>query len=284
MAGSTVGGFGVDLYGVPAGEAGYVSAVLDARLTDAESKLKILRDKLCNVDFNDQARALNHFCCAPLLDHLMQCCYPSDTEPFLKRFDRLLLLNYNLITGVDFVGEDRAVAAEDIRMLKRLRLAARFRGGGLRARGGWVRYASFWGGVNLSLPFFADRASGKHQVGFFPSLATLLGAGSFEAGGTKYATYLAGGTRLGTKYAHSMGSTTAGSECGSDLPSGTSALGGGGAARRARGGGTERRRHESHDDRIWTKDPLLDQKKYGLRNVDIFFIRCIFLPCQADFV
>jgi hypothetical protein len=41
---------------------------------------------------------------------------------------------------------------------------------------------------------------------------------------------------------------------------------------------------EKHDDRIWTKDPLLDQKKYGLRNVDIFFIRCIFLPCQADFV
>ena len=36
----------------------------------------------------------------------------------------------------------------------------------------------------------------KHQVGFFPSLATQLGAGSFEAGGTKYATYLAGGTRL----------------------------------------------------------------------------------------
>ena len=126
----------------------------------------------------------------------MQCCYPSDTEPFLKRFDRLILLNYNLITGVDFVGEDRVVTAEDIRHLKRLRLAARFRGGGLRARGGWVRYASFWGGVNLSLPFFADRASGKHQVGFFPSLATQLGAGSFEAGGTKYTTYLAGGTRL----------------------------------------------------------------------------------------
>ena len=40
----------------------------------------------------------------------------------------------------------------------------------------------------------------------------------------------------------------------------------------------------NHDDRIWTKDGLLDQKKYGLRNVDIFFIRCIFLPCQADFV
>ena len=59
-----------------------------------------------------------------------------------------------------------------------------------------MRYASFWGGVNLSLPFFADRASGKHQVGFFPSLATQLGAGSFEAGGTKYATYLARGTRL----------------------------------------------------------------------------------------
>jgi hypothetical protein len=121
---------------------------------------------------------------------------PAETELFLKRFDRLVLLNYNLITGVDFVGEDRAVDAEDIRHLKRLRLAARFRGGRLRARGGWVRYASFWGGVNLSLPFFADRASGKHQVGFFPSLVTQLGAGSFEVGGAKYATYLSGGSRL----------------------------------------------------------------------------------------
>ena len=152
MAGSAVKGFGVDMYGVPVGEAGYVSAVLDARLMDAESKLKILREKLCNVGFNDQARALNHFCCAPLLDHLMQCCYPSDTEPFLKRFDRLILLNYNLITGVDFVGEDRAVAAEDIRHLKRLRLAARFRGGGLRARGGWLGAVRFILGRCQPLP------------------------------------------------------------------------------------------------------------------------------------
>jgi hypothetical protein len=53
-----------------------------------------------------------------------------------------------------------------------------------------------WGGVNLSLPFFADRASGKHQVGFFPSLVTQRGAGSFEAGGAKYAMCLAGGSRL----------------------------------------------------------------------------------------
>jgi hypothetical protein len=76
MAGSVVRGFGVDLNGVPAGELGCVSAVLDARLTGAESKLKTLQDKLCNVGFNDQARALNHFCCAQLLNHLMQCCCP----------------------------------------------------------------------------------------------------------------------------------------------------------------------------------------------------------------
>ena len=87
----------------------------------------------------------------------------------------------------------------DRRRVMRLRLPARYGGLGLRARSSWLKCAAFLGAVDQALPSFIDRvaANGAIEHGIFPSLTAVLGVGSFNTGGTKYATILASNTRMG---------------------------------------------------------------------------------------
>ena len=190
---------GIEVAGVPEGEPGYVQARMAARLDEAESNAKLLREILCTVGHRHQALCLLRYCVAPLLDHFAACCYPEDSQRVLIRFDRVVFVLHGLITGVPLAPPTPASTATEKRRVMRLRLPARYGGLGLRARSSWLKCAAFLGAVDQALPSFVDRvaANGAIERGIFPSLTAVLGVGSFNTGGSKYATILASNTRMG---------------------------------------------------------------------------------------
>ena len=56
---------GMEVAGVPEGEPGYVQARMTARLDEAESNAKLLREILCTVGHRHQALCLLRYCVAP---------------------------------------------------------------------------------------------------------------------------------------------------------------------------------------------------------------------------
>ena len=120
-------------------------------------------------------------------------------DTWAKGFDRVVFVLHGLITGVPLAPPTQASTATEKRRVMRLRLPARYGGLGLRARSSWLKCAAFLGAVDQALPSFIDRvaANGAIEHGIFPSLTAVLGVGSFNTGGSKYATILASNTRMG---------------------------------------------------------------------------------------
>ena len=61
---------GMEVAGVPEGEPGYVQARMAARLDEAESNAKLLREILCTVGHRHQALCLLRYCVALSLIHI----------------------------------------------------------------------------------------------------------------------------------------------------------------------------------------------------------------------
>jgi hypothetical protein len=122
---------------------------------------------------------VNLYCFSPLLDHLIQSCYPEDLQEALRPFDDAILTTAKLALGMDL--------ADQI-ALRRARLPPSRSGLLLRQRGGhgggFLPDAVFWGAAAQANPSFADRPGAP---GFLPELVDVVGAGSFEQGGGRFA-------------------------------------------------------------------------------------------------
>jgi hypothetical protein len=114
---------------------------------------------------------------ALLVDHLTQSVRPSLLLPSLARFDTALLNYFTTATGVH-VGNRTPV---DKLTKRRIRLPARFMGGSLRARTGWVSGAAYWGAHNRAgfgwgeaVRFFEREALGLRKCGFSSAASTKI--------------------------------------------------------------------------------------------------------------
>ena len=113
----------------------------------------------------------------------------------LIRFDRVVFV-LQASSPASHSHPTPASTATEKRRVMRLRLPARYGGLGLRARSSWLKCAAFLGAsTRRSLPsteWQPTAPSSRH-----PLLTAVLGVGSFNTGGSKYATILASNTRMG---------------------------------------------------------------------------------------
>ena len=120
----------------------------------------------------------------------------NDSRAHSADVDAALLVAAKSATGVDFESDEVA--------RRRLRLPARRRGGGVRSHIETTA-AAFCGAVNQAVPRFIDHTddAGEVVAGYFPSLVSVLGAGSFDHGNdaARYETYLASGHVSASEFA-----------------------------------------------------------------------------------
>ena len=176
---------------IPVGNEAYVQTFLAEKASVVASSVKKIAFEL--HDYANEAWCLLYYSSSHQFDYWVTHAYPRDSLGPAAVVDAALLDAAKDATGVGF--DDGRSGVSEV-WLRRLRLPARRRGGGVRAHVDTAA-ASFVGSVNHAFPRFVDHAdeAGAHVAGLLPSLSGVLGVGSFDAGGegTRYAPYLASG-------------------------------------------------------------------------------------------
>ena len=187
-------GSGLNVCNIPVGDDGYVQSYLSSKASDVVSQIRKITLGL--RDFANEEWCALYYSSSHQWDYWATHALPRDSLPHSADVDVALLVAATSATGVDFTGNEIE--------RRRLRLPARLRGGGVRSHVETTA-AAFCGAVNQAVPRFIDRTddAGEFVAGFFPSLASVLGAGSFDHGSeaTRYATYLASGYASATELA-----------------------------------------------------------------------------------
>ena len=179
-------GNGINVCNVPLGSQGYVTSFLTSKAEVVASNIRRISKELAN--YANEAWCLLFYSSAAQWQYWIAHAYPCDTRGPSTIVDEALIQAATAATGVDFAGSEIS--------RKRLRLPARLRGAGLRSLVETTN-AAFIGSVNQALPRFLDHvdSAGERVAGFFPSLSSWFGAGSFDAHreDQRYARYLLSG-------------------------------------------------------------------------------------------
>ena len=208
-AGNAVGsrqvGFGVDIDGIPVGDAAF-KTLRHRQIVDGAAHLvatierALVRCSQSKEVKRHAAFVLERFCAHPKIAHLLRAAYPDDIRPHAVRFDQMIMTALARTGGM---AAERAHAFQDDGgtgiVTKRIALPIGKAGWGIRTMADLADIA-FLAGAAAAIPTFADRTSrGKTTPGMFPALATtLLNQGAFDEGGDTYAKLATGDTRLGT--------------------------------------------------------------------------------------
>ena len=181
---------------IPVGDGGYVQHYLTSKTDELKSQIEKIATGL--QSFNNEAWCALYYCSAHQWDYWMQHALPCDSRVHSAAIDAALLDAAKCATGVEFAGDEHS--------RRRLRLPARSKGGGVRSHVETTD-AAFCGAVNQSIPRLIDHKdeAGEVVVGFFPSLVSVLGAGSFDHGSeaTRYQQYIASGLPSAAEFASS---------------------------------------------------------------------------------
>ena len=190
-------GYGLEVGGVPIGDANYVAAYLGRKAVETMSTITTIKSKLRDRHLQS-LYAVAYHCMVPMFQHWVQHCYPEDVQIAAALVD-----NAMLDVAATCIGEH---IGTDMFALRRLQMPARMYGGGLRSMAD-VAPAAFLGTLCATLPLFADRQAtdGTVSPGFLPGVGLALGTTSFDAGNeeTRFAMFLQSGTRMAASMATS---------------------------------------------------------------------------------
>ena len=191
-------GWGVMIGGVPVGDDAYVRGILGKKAQVTVSKT----DKTCDMRRDAHLPALwtsLQYALQPRFHHWVQHCYPSDALAPARLVDEALLRVARVC--VPMLPPE---AADTDLTFQRLRLPARWYGGGVRSVA-TTAPAAFLGMLCRTLPKMLDSATtdGDIATGFLTCLTPLLGHGSFDRlnADHRFQSLVASGSRLGTSFA-----------------------------------------------------------------------------------
>ena len=167
---------GVNISGVPVGEARFVANHLACKVENMVSNIQTVSMKL--RDRHSQALwSVAYYCLQPKLQYWAQHCTPAALAAAADTFDAAMLQTVHACAGCNIPDDSFA--------LRRLRLPARMYGGGLRAIRD-LAPAAFARAICQTIPRMADALGvvGAILPGFMPCLTRALGI-SIEAGATE---------------------------------------------------------------------------------------------------
>ena len=178
-------GYGIVVAGVPIGDQEYVRVHLAKTASATKSKIESISLKL-RAESVQALHVLNIFCLQPIFTYWTQHVYPSDIVERNRRYPRAespaavvdaALLEVACATHGAFVRDDPFANA-------RLRLPAKFNGGGLRSLADNAE-AAFAAAVIKIAPKLIESTDdqGTKRRGFLdgvPGMAALFGEGSFD--------------------------------------------------------------------------------------------------------
>ena len=183
-------GFGVDVGGVPVGDATFVAAFMEAEVQKVVSKITTVTDKLRDLHLQSLYAAIV-YSLTPMFTYWTQHAFPDDVRPHARRVDAALAEAVSACVGPEVLEDDVALA--------RLRLPARMYGGAVRSLEDMAP-AAFLGALCRAVPAFLDHRDEEFNVaaGFLPMLEAALTPGAFDAGTrTRFAGLLRSGTCTG---------------------------------------------------------------------------------------
>ena len=201
-------GYGIVVAGVPIGDQEYVRVHLAKTASATKSKIETISSKL-RAESVQALHVLNIFCLQPIFTYWTQHVYPSDVVEPNRRYPRAeapaavvdsALLEVACATHGAFVRDDPFANA-------RLRLPAKFNGGGLRSLAETAE-AAFAAAVIKIAPKLIESTDdqGTKRRGFLdgiPGMAALFGEGSFDGdadfpwgGPGRFAAFITGDDRL----------------------------------------------------------------------------------------
>jgi len=177
------GGVGSLVHGCPIGDELFIKDFLAKKLVKIGAKIN--KHKLVLQNRSAQGlQCFNAYCFSTYCHYLCQVLPPRILESFLKDFDSLILQVTKTATELDF--ENCSEFAK-----KRFRQPKKLKGAGIREMNTLVCRTAFVGNIMDILPELVDiqKTTGSGEdantvtiSGFMPSLAPLIGEGSFDLG------------------------------------------------------------------------------------------------------
>ena len=187
-------GDGLNVCNIPLGSDGYVRQFLDVKRDAVLSQIQTISEGL--QAYANEAWCALFYSSAHQWDYWMSHVLPRDSRAHSLAIDDALIEAAKGATGVDVGGDDTT--------RRRLRLPARLKGAGVRSHVETTP-AAFCGSVNQAVPRLIDYKdeAGELVSGFFPPLAAVLGAGSFDSGNeaARYGAFVASGLAIAAEFA-----------------------------------------------------------------------------------
>ena len=196
---------GVVILGATIGSEQFESLFYEERASKTVSKIDHTVSLLQSTDAASLG-ALTFSCLSSTADYDLRLAASADSvRPLAEAVDDALLRAYAVSQLPSLL--------QDPLLVRRIRLPARRKGGGLRSRVELIPVASVAGFVDAARQFFDSAEKGP---GFFNNLKDLFGEGAFEPGGRRFTGYIAAGGRHADSFAASWGGMRAELEHGAD--------------------------------------------------------------------
>lgn len=189
---------GVVVLGVPIGTQQFESLFYEECASKVESKIDTTVTLLRSAD-SASLGALNFSCLQSMGDYQLRLAATAQSvQAFAAAVDAAVLRACAVSQLPSFLG--------DALVVRRLRLPARLKGGGVRSRSQLAMVASVAGFVDAAQQFLDSAETGP---GFFNNLSGLFGAGAFDVGGARFTHFIAAGSPRAASFAASWASMRA---------------------------------------------------------------------------
>ena len=185
---------GVVILGAPIGSERFETLFYEERASKIESKIDNTFNLLQSTD-TVSLGALTYSCLSSSADYDLRLAASAESvRPLAEAVDAALLRAYAVSQLPSLL--------QDPLLVRRLRLPASRKGGGLRSRVELIPVASVAVFVDAARQFLDSVEKGP---GFFNNLKDLFGEGAFETGGRRFTGYIAAGGRHADSFAASWG-------------------------------------------------------------------------------
>jgi len=203
--GSEIEVFGVEVCGAPLGETGYRREWLRLKSIEISDKIDKISNSVATIDPHCST-AITVYSLQSLADFVLATNYPSETVEFVNTVDEALKRAFTKSHGMNLQDPEQSKPPgsehpDPSFISDRSRLRTSKGGAAIRTLSNRQLYLSSLCGV---IPQLIDHADSKGNIipGLFPTLVSVLGAGSFDDvnSDSRWSTFLASGSRAATEF------------------------------------------------------------------------------------